>query len=95
LDKEPDRIRNPETMKGQEETVKGPECNNGIRYQGLRQQLQGKIGIKDPNTRRQLHLRIEKMSHEIFRGKIANQVVGTPRGLKRTMDWILWRVWPL
>jgi hypothetical protein len=79
----------PRTQKGLTEETKrlnSPECKNGVRYQGLRQQLQGKIGIKDPDTRRQLHLRIEKMSNEIFRRKIANQAVGTPRVLQRTMD---------
>jgi hypothetical protein len=34
------------------------------------------------------------MSEEIFKGKTANQVVGTPRGLQTTMDWILWKVRP-
>jgi hypothetical protein len=74
--------------------LKGPECKNGIRDRGLRQQLRSETGIKDPGARRQLRPGIEKMSDEIFRGKIANQVVGTPGGLQRTMDWILWRIRP-
>jgi hypothetical protein len=87
----------PRTRKGRMEgnkRLKGPECKNGIRDRGIRQQLCSETGIKDPGTRRQLRPRIEKMSDEIFRGKIANQVVGTPRGLQRTMHWILWRVRP-
>jgi hypothetical protein len=70
--------------------LKGPDCKNGVRCRGLRQQLQGKIGIKDPDTRWQLRLRIEKMSHEIFRGKIAKQDVGTYSGLRRIRKWALW-----
>jgi hypothetical protein len=82
------------TRKGQTEEnkrLKGPECKNGVRYRGLRQQLQGKIGIKDPDTRRQLRLRIQKMSDEIFRRKIAKQVVGTSSGLQKIRNWTLWR----
>jgi hypothetical protein len=30
------------------------------------------------------------MLDEIFRGKIAKQVVGTSSGLRRMMDWSLW-----
>jgi hypothetical protein len=40
--------------------VKGPECKNGVRYRGLRQQFQGKTGIKDPRTRWQLRLKKER-----------------------------------
>jgi hypothetical protein len=39
-----------------------PVCNNGIRHQGLKWQLQFKIVTKDPNRRWQLHHGIEKMS---------------------------------
>jgi hypothetical protein len=39
-----------------------PVCNNGIRNQGLKWQLQLKIVTKDPNRRWQLHHAIEKMS---------------------------------
>jgi hypothetical protein len=70
--------------------LKGPECKNGIRYGDVRQQLRGKIGIKDPSTRRQLRLRIKKTSDEIFRGEIAKQVVGTSE-LRRMKKWTLWR----
>jgi hypothetical protein len=36
----------------------GPECNNGIRDRCLNQKLQGRIGIKDPDPKLQLCLRI-------------------------------------
>jgi hypothetical protein len=42
----------PRTWKGRTEEnkrLKGPECKNGVRYRGLRQQFQGKTGIKDPH----------------------------------------------
>jgi hypothetical protein len=44
---------------------KGPECNNGIRDQGLRQQLRGSKRIKNQGTRRQLRLKIEMTSVEL------------------------------
>jgi hypothetical protein len=56
----------------------GPKCKNGIRNGGLKQQLSSKTGIKDPGARQQLRPRIEKMLYEIFRGRIARQVVVTP-----------------
>jgi hypothetical protein len=36
------------------------------------------MGIKDPGARQQLRPRIEKKLYEIFSGRIAKQVVGTP-----------------
>jgi hypothetical protein len=46
---------------------KGPECNNGIRDRGLRQQLRGSKWIKNPGTRRQLPLKIKRTSEEFNR----------------------------
>jgi hypothetical protein len=43
----------------------GLECNNGIRGQGLNQKLQFRIRIKNPDARRQLHLRIEQTADGI------------------------------
>jgi hypothetical protein len=43
----------------------GPECNNDIGDRGLNQKLQGRIGIKDPDAKLQLRLRIEQTSDEI------------------------------
>jgi hypothetical protein len=84
----------PRTRKGrtqENKCFKGPECKNGVRYRCLRQQLQGKNGIKDRDTRRQLRLRIEKTSNDIFRGKIAKQVVINSSGLRKIRKWTLWR----
>jgi hypothetical protein len=63
---------------------KRPECNKGLKDLGLRQQLQ------DPDTR-QLRLRIEMTSNDIFGETTAKRVVVTSRGLRRTRKWILWR----
>jgi hypothetical protein len=41
------------------------------------------------DTRRQLRLRIENTSDEIFREKIAKRVVGTSSGLRKMWIWIL------
>jgi hypothetical protein len=99
-----------ETRKGrtfEERRWNGPECNNGIRDRGWRQQLRGSKRMKDLGGRRPLCLRKERATRngiggwssgrlkktvsEIFRGKIARQVVGTSSGLRRMMDWALWR----
>jgi hypothetical protein len=52
------------------------------------------MGIKDPCAKRQLRPRIEKMLYEIFRGRIAKQVVGNPGGLRKIRKWTLWRRQP-
>jgi hypothetical protein len=57
----------PKRRKDRERLLKGPECNNGIRDQGLRQQLQGKMRIKNPGTRRHLRLNIKRTSDRINR----------------------------
>jgi hypothetical protein len=69
----------------------GPKCKNGMRNGGLKQQLSRDTGIKDPGARQQLHPRIEKMLYEIFSGRIAKQVVGTPSGFRRIRNWTLRR----
>jgi hypothetical protein len=59
-----------ETRKGRtfgETHWKGQQCNNGIRGQGLKEQLQGNKRIKNPGRRRQLRLEIERMSKEFDR----------------------------
>jgi hypothetical protein len=42
---------NPKRRKNGKRLWKSPECNNGLRDKGLRQQLQGKIVIKDLGIR--------------------------------------------
>jgi hypothetical protein len=85
----------PKRQNDEKRRFTGPECKNGIRNRGLRQQLRSETGIKDPGARRQLRPRIEKMLYEIFRGRIAKQVVGTPSGLRKIRKWTLWRDSPL
>jgi hypothetical protein len=63
----------------------------GPLWKNLRMHHEGKSGIKDPGTRWQLCPRIEKMLGEIFRGKIAKQVVRTPNRLWKLRKWTLWR----
>jgi hypothetical protein len=48
----------------------------------------------DEKRRQQLRPRIEKMLYEIFRGRIAKQVVRTPNGLQKIRKWTLWRGQP-
>jgi hypothetical protein len=43
----------------------GSKCNNSIGDRGLNQNLQGRIGIKNPDAKLQLRLRIEQTSDEI------------------------------
>jgi hypothetical protein len=38
---------------------------------------------------------LNKNLYEIFRGRIAKIVVGTPSGLRRIRNWTLWRGRPL
>jgi hypothetical protein len=56
----------------------GPECNNGIGGQGFNQKKQGRIGIKDPDAKLQLHPWIEQMSDgidvKIFRLEIKKRL---------------------
>jgi hypothetical protein len=64
---------------------KRPECNSGLRNAFLSQQL------RDPDTCRQLRLRIKKTSNEIFGEKIAKRVVGISCRLQRIKKRTLWR----
>jgi hypothetical protein len=87
-----------ETRKGRtfgKRCWKGPECNNGIRDRGPRQQLRGNKRIENPGIRLQLHLKIKRTSEEFdmkaFRLKITKQVVRISSGLWRMMEWTLWR----
>jgi hypothetical protein len=68
-----------------------PKCKNGLRNGDLKQQLSSETGIKDPGARQQLRPGIEKMLYEIFRGRIARQVIITPSWLRKIRKWTLWR----
>jgi hypothetical protein len=61
--------------------LKGPECKNGIRYRGLREQFQGKIGIKDLRTRWQLHLKSERTTSKFDRKAFGLEFVKRANGM--------------
>jgi hypothetical protein len=54
-----------------------------------------KIGIKDPDTRRQLHLMIERTSEGIdrkaFRLEFVKRATGMFSRLQKVRDWTVWR----
>jgi hypothetical protein len=74
---------------------KGPECNNGIRDRGLRQQLRGSKRIKNPGIRQQLRLKIERTSDgfdkEAFRLEFVKRAAGMFSGLQKIRNWRVWR----
>jgi hypothetical protein len=83
-----------ETRKGRTEENrrrKGPECNNGIRDRGLRQQLRGSKRLKDPYIRRNLRLKIERTTDGIDRKTIGLEIVKRSVGIssrtRRMIDW--------
>jgi hypothetical protein len=53
-------LRSREGRTEENRSWKGPECKNGTRDQGLREQLRGSKRIKDLGNRRLLYLRKEK-----------------------------------
>jgi hypothetical protein len=73
----------------------GPECNNGIEGRGLNQKLQGRIRIKDPDAKLQLHLRIEQMSDgidvKIFRLENQKRTAESIMALRKMKKWTLWK----
>jgi hypothetical protein len=96
LDQEPGKTRNPETKKNRERLWNGPECNNDIGDRRLKEQLRGSRQIKDLCGRLPLHLEDWKTTNGIYWKTIELEivkgaVVGTPSGLRRTMDWSLRR----
>jgi hypothetical protein len=86
-----------ETQKGRtfgKRRLKGPECNSGIRDQGLRQQLQGSKRIKNPGTRRQLCLKIKRTSDGVNRKAFGLEFVKRGPGMSSESRQIRnWRVW--
>jgi hypothetical protein len=82
---------------------KGPECENGVRDRGLKQQQCGNKQTKNPTTndiegwnlgeRAPLGIggTCKKDICDIFREKIMEQVVGTSSELRRRKKWTLWR----
>jgi hypothetical protein len=50
-----------------------------------------KIGIEDPDTRRQLRLKIGRNRQEGFRTEVMKRATGMSNGLQKFKDWTLWR----
>jgi hypothetical protein len=61
----------------------------------LRKERTTTNGIEGWSAGQRSHLEskgmLNKNLYEIFRERIAKQVVRTPSGLRRTMDWSLWK----
>jgi hypothetical protein len=93
----------PKRLKEKNKCWNGPECENGVRNRGLKQQLRGSKQIKDPTTNN-----IEgwnpgertplgsggtrkKDICDIFRDKIMEHGVGISSSLRRRKKWTLWR----
>jgi hypothetical protein len=57
-----------------------------------------KMGIKEPGTRQQLHLKIGRTSggfeRKAFRLEFVEQAARMSNGLWKLRDWTLWRGWP-
>jgi hypothetical protein len=85
-------------QKGRKTLWKGQEFNDGLR-KGLGQQPHSEIGIKDPDTRRRLHLRIKRTSDRIdgktFRLEILKRAKEMSSRLQKVRKWTLWRGRPL
>jgi hypothetical protein len=75
--------KNPEGTDVQDETLEAPEC---------------KIGMRNPNTRRWLRLKIEMTSEGIdkkaFGLKFVKRATGISSRLRKIRNWALWRAWP-
>jgi hypothetical protein len=76
---------------------KGQEFNDGLR-EGMRQQPRSEIGIRDPDTRWQLRLRIKRTSDRIdgytFRLEIIKRANEMSSRSQKVRKWTLWRVRP-
>jgi hypothetical protein len=83
----------PRTQKGRTEENRrlSPECKNGVRYRGLRQQFQGKIGVNDPRTRWQLRLMSERTTSEFARKAFGLEFVKRANGTCNGLRKIRWR----
>jgi hypothetical protein len=75
--------------------LEGPRMKNGIRDRGLRQQLQGDKRIKNPGTRRQLNLKIERTSEEFNRKALVLEFMKRATrmfsGLRKMRNLTLWK----
>jgi hypothetical protein len=80
---------------------KRPEGNNGVRHQDVEKQPQLRKkrrttnGIKGYSAGQRSYLgsggTLRMNIYEIFRDILANQIAGTPSGLRKMKEWTLWR----
>jgi hypothetical protein len=84
----------PKPRKDGKRLWKGQEFNDGLR-EGLRKQPRSEIGTKDPDTRRQLRLRIKRTSDRIdrktFRLETLKRANKMSSRLEKVRKWTLWR----
>jgi hypothetical protein len=73
----------------------GSQCNSGIGGRGLKQKLQGRIGIKNPDAILQMRLRIEQTSDGInvkhFRLQNKKRTAESLMVLRKMKKWTLWK----
>jgi hypothetical protein len=78
---------------------KFPECNNGIKDQGMKQKLHSRTRIKDLGFRLPLCPRNERTFSGIYRKtiglEIVKRAVRISSGMLKIKDWTLWRGRPL
>jgi hypothetical protein len=77
---------------------KGPECKNGIRYRGLKQQQRGSERKKDPGDRWPIYVRTKRITSMIYRNTIELEIVKRAvrissglRKIRKLRKWALWR----
>jgi hypothetical protein len=77
----------------EQETQKG-RTEEKRRWKGL----ECKTGIKSPDTRRHLRLKIERASggfeRKAFGLEFVRRVTGMSSGLQQFRNWTIWRAWP-
>jgi hypothetical protein len=88
----------PRTLKGrtmENNRLKNPKCKSGISDIGVKRQLRGKMGIKEPRTRWQLRLKSERTISEFARYdfglEFIKQANDMSSRLQRIRIWTLWR----
>jgi hypothetical protein len=86
----------PKRRRDRERLWKHSECNNDRRDRGLRQQLQGRLRLKNSGTREQLHVGNERTTSMVYRKTIGLEivkraVVEISSGLWGIRKWTLWR----
>jgi hypothetical protein len=82
-------------LRSRQESGKQLRDLGGRRPLHRRKRKPTKNGIEGCNAGQRSHLGSEgtlnKKLYEIFRGRMAKQIVGTPSGLRKIIKWTLWR----